>query len=401
MKLVYIGANWPQPWITAAGLRTVELIKTFKSFELDLEFLSIKKPNPYQTQAIKALDVKFGYIALNNQKEFFKLVKDPQFCVFETSRLEEMFGHMIYNNFPKCQRILDTQDLHCLRLLRKKAVLEGKSMKEVLELQLDWKDELVCREFASILRSTSTILTSTHEENLIKSQFPYVNTVVLPFFYSNKQIDKHKALYVSANEKRKDFVWIGNFMHEPNLDSLDYTIREIWPKIHKVLGCEFHIYGAHCPKPEKYSAPGVVVMGPMKSIEGLSKYRGLLAYLRFGAGVKGKITDSFFYGLPVFTTKIGAEAIEPFPGFVADDPNEFIDLAIKKYKSDTIFQYQEQAFSLLHKKYSRDANENVLKEHLNQLQPHPIQNILFSETIRSSFYFSRFIEGKTQKELID
>ena len=225
--------------------------------------------------------------------------------------------------------------------------------------------------------------------------FPEVNSVVLPFFYENSNIDKNQAKY-SHNDSRQDFVWLGNFMHEPNVDSLEYTLKEIWPAIHQSLNCEFHIYGGHCPSPEKYSAPGVVVKGTMKSLSTLSKYRGLLAFLRFGAGIKGKITDSFFYGLPVITTSIGAESIEPFPGFVANNKEDFIKLAIENYQSNKIFKYQTQAFSLLKSNFSRDVNEKLLKSHISALKTHPIQNILFSETIRSSFYFSQYIERKTK-----
>ena len=38
-------------------------------------------------------------------------------------------------------------------------------------------------------------------------------------------------------------------------------------------------------------------------------YRVLLAPLRFGAGLKGKIVDAWAHGLPVVTTPIGAEGM--------------------------------------------------------------------------------------------
>ena len=174
-------------------------------------------------------------------------------------------------------------------------------------------------------------------------------------------------------------------------------LKEIWPSIYNALDCEFHIYGANCPKADTYDVPGVVVQGPMKSLSDLSKYKGLLAYLRFGAGVKGKITDSFFYGLPVITTSIGSESISPFPGFIANDPKKFIETAINKYSTNEIFEFQKKGFKFLSDNYSRKINEEILKNHLNTLTTHPIQNILFSETIRSSMYFSKYIESKEKK----
>ena len=38
-------------------------------------------------------------------------------------------------------------------------------------------------------------------------------------------------------------------------------------------------------------------------------YRVLLAPLRYGAGLKGKIVDAWAHGLPVVTTPIGAEGM--------------------------------------------------------------------------------------------
>lgn len=41
----------------------------------------------------------------------------------------------------------------------------------------------------------------------------------------------------------------------------------------------------------------------------LRLYRVLLAPLRYGAGLKGKIVDAWAHGLPVVTTPIGAEGM--------------------------------------------------------------------------------------------
>ena len=43
----------------------------------------------------------------------------------------------------------------------------------------------------------------------------------------------------------------------------------------------------------------------------MQQYRVCLAPLRFGAGLKGKIVDSWAHGTPVCTTPIGAEGMLP------------------------------------------------------------------------------------------
>ena len=44
----------------------------------------------------------------------------------------------------------------------------------------------------------------------------------------------------------------------------------------------------------------------------------MLAPLRFGAGIKGKIVDGMRMGVPSVTTSIGAESLHPFPGLIAN-----------------------------------------------------------------------------------
>lgn len=71
----------------------------------------------------------------------------------------------------------------------------------------------------------------------------------------------------------------------------------------------------------------------MKDLVSLSYYRALLAPLRFGAGIKGKICDAWYYGLPCVTTPIGAEGM-----FLDTYNNNFdyntIDLKSQYFKSE-------------------------------------------------------------------
>ena len=54
---------------------------------------------------------------------------------------------------------------------------------------------------------------------------------------------------------------------------------------------------------------GFHIKGQAKTLDIMRKYRLCLAPLRFGAGLKGKIVDSWQNGLPVVTTVIGAEGM--------------------------------------------------------------------------------------------
>lgn len=51
------------------------------------------------------------------------------------------------------------------------------------------------------------------------------------------------------------------------------------------------------------------MLGFAPSLDLMLRYRLLLAPLRYGAGLKGKVVDAWWHGLPVATTPVGAEGM--------------------------------------------------------------------------------------------
>ena len=393
MKVLYIGANWPQPSVTAAGVRTIGLIQALKALGASVNFISIKKVNKYQTKDIEAQEIPFAYCPPNNPEEFQKHT-DAEVCIFETARLEEMFGHMIYYMNNKCKRVIDTQDLHSLRLTRQELVNTGTTPSAVVESQLDFKQDFIAREFACFMRSHASILTSAYEQKLVAEYFPFIHTQVIPFLYPNSLITKNKSWF-SNPLKKSDFVWIGNFQHPPNKHAVDHLVHNIWPEIYSKTKAQLHIYGANFPQTHNWYQEGVRVEGQMKSIEELKRFKVLLAPIQFGAGIKGKITDSFLHGVGVVTTSIGAEGIDPFPGRVSDTNQEFIEKAVDLYSdSKALERCISEGFTYLQKNCGFSQNKTKLKKLIENLEYHPLQDILMNEAYRSTFYFSKFVEYK-------
>jgi hypothetical protein len=54
----------------------------------------------------------------------------PSIVLFDRFMIEEQFGY-VAENCPNAVRILDTEDLHCLRLARQKAYKEKREFKTV------------------------------------------------------------------------------------------------------------------------------------------------------------------------------------------------------------------------------------------------------------------------------
>lgn len=48
--------------------------------------------------------------------------------------------------------------------------------------------------------------------------------------------------------RRKNFVFLGNMAHKPNLDAVKFLKEHIWPRILKALpAAQLHVYGSNFP----------------------------------------------------------------------------------------------------------------------------------------------------------
>lgn len=161
------------------------------------------------------------------------------------------------------------------------------------------------------------ILSCSDYETLLLNELNVTHKHIYPitFFYpTNKVRDTEEEIKLEMQKqwsRRKNFVFLGNMAHKPNNDSVKYMLKYIWPGIHEALPhAQLHIYGANFPGDiQSDLSKNVHCRGVMKDIEALGKYRVMLAPIRFGAGVKGKITDAWREYLPVVTTPMGAEGL--------------------------------------------------------------------------------------------
>ena len=125
-------------------------------------------------------------------------------------------------------------------------------------------------------------------------------------------------------------LFIGSLDWEANSDGVYWFLRDVWPRlISKHLDLQFSIIGRNpseklIREAQKYR--GVEVLG---FIEDLNPYyersRVFVTPLRFGSGIKVKVINALYRGLPVSTTSVGSEGLTVEDGcemYIADDANE-------------------------------------------------------------------------------
>lgn len=116
----------------------------------------------------------------------------PDIVIFDSFVAEEQFSHYIHSLYPNALKILDLQDLHCLRKQRQQ-IVEQKGQgwleegvllgQEVMRVGLDIQQEpYTQRELASIKRMDLILTCSDYEQRLLHTLGIY-NTQLITFFY--------------------------------------------------------------------------------------------------------------------------------------------------------------------------------------------------------------------------
>ena len=403
-SLLVLGFVWPEPKSSAAGNRMMQLIELFQRQNYAITFASTAQ-NLEFSEDVSSIGVTPKTIKLNSATfDVFVKKLNPEIVLFDRFMVEEQFGWRVSENCPNALKILDTEDLHCLRQARQLAV------KEKREFTLDdLFSDVAKREIASILRCDISLIVSEFEMELLQKQFRVSKDILYYFPIFAEKLD-----ILPTFQERKDFVFIGNFLHEPNWDCVKYLSEVIWPLINsKLPEAKLLVYGAypsqkvielHKPKQNFH------IMGRAENaLDVVKKAKVVLAPIRFGAGIKGKLIEAMQCGTPSITSCIGAEAMAgnlDWNGFVKDTPNDFVEAAILLYQDENLWkQSQENGFKILKERYNKALFEkdfnleiNSLLENLKNLRnSNFIGSILQHHLVSSTKYMSKWIEEKNKK----
>ena len=408
-SLLIIGAVWVEPNSSAAGKRMLQLIAQFLERDYKITFASASQKNEKAIDLI-SLGIDAVAIALNNASfDIFIKELQPTIVLFDRFMMEEQFGWRVAENCPKALRILDTEDLHCLRKTRALCLKQQRnfSINELL------KQDITKREIAAILRCDFSLIISTFEMELLKNTFKIADTILmyLPFLFD--EITESQQKKWQSFEEREHFVFIGNFFHKPNMDAVLTLKNKIWTQIRKQLPkAEIHIYGAYMQQQIQElhnKKEGFIIKGFAENAEEVvGNARVVLAALRFGAGIKGKLTEAMLCGTPSITTSIGIEGMVgalPWNGFVADNFSEFALKAVELYTDKTVWeQSQLNGVAIINSVYSKEKNTllffNKIEEIQQDLENHRtanfLGNLLQHQTLQATKYMSKWIEEKNK-----
>ncbi|MEM5564402.1 glycosyltransferase [Psychroserpens sp. AS72] len=404
-KLLIIGFLWPEPKSSAAGSRMMQLISFFQSQKYQITFASAcaKSDNAFD---LSTIDVEKVTIELNHSSfNDFILKQKPDIVLFDRFMTEEQFGWRVSQHCPNAIKILDTEDLHFLRRARQQA------FKDKVEVTNDdLFNDTSKREIASIYRCDLSLIISTAEMSLLQNTFKIESSLLFYLPFLVEAISEAQKKTLPSYDQRQHFISIGNFLHEPNYNALLYLKETIWKGIRaKLPNAQLHNYGSYASQKVNQlhnEKEGFFIKGFAEDVNKVMQHsKVLLAPIRFGAGLKGKLFDAMQNGTPFVSTSVGVEGIvdDVNLDFVCDASEEFINYSIKLYTDTSTWRQQQNlGFEILEEQFSKSHFESEFKKRLLDIvanlkahrQHNFIGQILQHHTLQSTKYMSKWIEAK-------
>ena len=408
-SVLIIGKVWPESRSSAAGSRMLQLIELFTENGFDTHFASAASRSEYSdmlSNRVVCHDIKLNDASFDH----FVTGLNPTVVMFDRFMTEEQYGWRVAKQCPDAIRILDTEDLHSLRQTRQKCVNEGILFQPESMLQ----EDITKREIAAIYRSDLTLMISSYEMDLLRNLFNLAENYLfyLPFLL-DPITDDERSEWLTY-EQRDGFIMIGNFLHEPNRDAVKWLKKEIWPLIRAQLpDVNLNIYGSYASNSELQMdsrKDGFYVHGRTDTLnQVIMKSKVMLAPLRFGAGLKGKLFDAMQSGTPSVTTTIGSEGIsdaKKWCGSVNDEAKLFAEAAVKLYTNRVFWQdAQMRGVTILNNDFAKKEYNPSFIEKINELTENRdinrknnfIGSMLMHHTMAGSRYMSKWIEEKEKR----
>ena len=265
------------------------------------------------------------------------------------------YGGMIRQHFPKARILYNVADLHFLRMERQ-AELENNPL---LHQQAEQMRRL---ELGAMFFVDCVIVHSAAEAELLTKLAPQINVQVIPWTVEPREVAK-------SEKAQQAVAFIGGYGHPPNIDAAKWAVQSLMPDLRKAVpGIELLLVGSRMP--EEISAlaeKDVVPLGYVRSLDNVfERVRLTIAPLRYGAGLKGKVLESFAAGIPCVMTTIAAEGLDlpkALQSLVADQPQQIAARVAKLCRDEAEYWHMvEECKAYMTANYSAQRIDALLKQ---------------------------------------
>jgi glycosyltransferase involved in cell wall biosynthesis len=130
-----------------------------------------------------------------------------------------------------------------------------------------------------------------------------------------------------------DLAFVGHFGHPPNVDAVTFLVDQVLPRVNRPVRLRILGRGV-TPDVAALARPGVVeITGAVDDVRPhLAAARIVVAPVRFGTGMRGKVLEALAMARPVVTTRLGAEGLGAVSGqhlLLADGADDFAQAVLR------------------------------------------------------------------------
>ena len=151
-------------------------------------------------------------------------------------------------------------------------------------------------------------------------------------------IDTSRYDFRPAGREPRTMLFLGSFRHDPNRVALDWFVRQVLPAIlEREPGAKLVVIGSDPPPPHAYADFGgaLELRGFVDDVrEPLARCAVFVCPILSGSGVRVKLLEAFAAGIPVVSTRVGAEGLSGEDGrfcLLSDDPAGFAGRVLRLF----------------------------------------------------------------------
>ncbi len=167
-------------------------------------------------------------------------------------------------------------------------------------------------------------------------------------------------------------LFLGTYWYQPNVQAVEFLIKEIWPLIIRALPSARLIVAGN--RPEAINGyfkppPGVEFTGFVDDLECLyARSRVVCCPILRGGGTRIKIIEAAAYRKPIVATHIGAEGLDLRDGHeivLRDDPRSFANACIELLVNDSLCErLGSAAYEAAVQHYNRVRIKSLIRAHM-------------------------------------
>lgn len=332
LKVLVVDERHPTPDLDSGSYRMRAILDGLLDMGAELVFVGDQAPMaPRYVSELEALGIRCLTGRKAALRELISQGNSYHSAILSRPGVCERYLPLVRAYAPGARLLYDTVDLHWVRLERGARIAANPDPV--------WRSARRYRriELSNARAADITIAITDDERQALLQADPALNIGVIPNIHQ-------PVAEAPPFDDRRDLFFLGAYGHAPNVEAARFMVEQVLPKVIEAIpDIRLQLVGSAMPDSiAALASEHVVAVGFTEDVRPFfEQSRVFVAPLLHGAGMKGKVGQSLSLGLPVVTTRIGAEGIGLQDGdsaLIADDAAGLAERIIRCYQDPALWQ---------------------------------------------------------------